>query len=137
MKKIILIFVVSFFTFSLFAKNEMQTDTIINKIFDNKYVDTPAEFKGGSIAFSKWHNQNLVYPAAAREKSITGKVIAVLTIDEEGKIIDAYVTSKTHELLNQTVLDLIKKMPKFSPATHKGNKVKVYYEFPSNFKMAG
>ena len=75
------------------------------------------------------------YPTLAREKNISGKVIARMTIDEFGQIIDSKITSNTHQLLNDEVLRIVKFIPQYQPAVHQGKNVKVFIDFPLNFQV--
>jgi periplasmic protein TonB len=132
MKKSISLFVFFCFTLALFAQNKTQQATD-DEIFDNKNVDTSAEFKGGKDTLRTWLRDNKEYPQKAIKKRIQGNVIVIIAIDENGKVIDYYIESDTDKLLNKEALRVVSKLPNFSPAIHKGKKVKVYFEFPINF----
>jgi periplasmic protein TonB len=133
MKQIISLFIFFCFAFTLFAQNKTQQVTTDDEIFDNKNVDTPAEFKGGKDTLMTWLRDNKEYPQKAIKKRIQGSVIVILAIDENGKVIDFYIESDTDKLLNKEALRVVSKLPNFSPAIHKGKKVKVYFELPITF----
>jgi TonB family protein len=118
------------------AKKIVSTkDSLSEKLYDNKEVDVPAEFKGGQQELAKWYEKNLVYPAWAREKNIKGRVVVKLTIDENGKVINPVITSDTPDILNQEVLRLISIMPDWIPAKHNGKNVTYFYTMLGIFKL--
>lgn len=64
-----------------------------------------------------------VYPAAARSAGASGKVVVEVTINEEGKVIEARAVSG-HPMLQQAAVQAAR-LAKFSPATISGQPVKV------------
>jgi len=64
-----------------------------------------------------------VYPAAARNAGASGKVVVEVTINEEGKVIEARAVSG-HPMLPQAAVQAAR-LAKFSPAMLSGQPVKV------------
>lgn len=64
-----------------------------------------------------------VYPSAARNAGASGKVVVEVTINEEGKVIEARAVSG-HPMLQQAAVQAAR-LAKFSPATISGQPVKV------------
>ena len=55
-------------------------------------LTTQPTFQGGSVNdFSRWVNQNLVYPFEAHEKGLQGRIVLSFTISETGKVKDVKV----------------------------------------------
>jgi protein TonB len=64
-----------------------------------------------------------IYPAAAKTYGASGKVVVEVTIDEEGKIIEARALSG-HPFLQQAAVHAARQA-RFSPARLSGEPVKV------------
>jgi Ca-activated chloride channel homolog len=64
-----------------------------------------------------------VYPSAARNAGAAGKVVVEVTINEEGRVIEARAVSG-HPMLQQAAVQAAR-LAKFSPATISGQPVKV------------
>jgi TonB family protein len=80
--------------------------------------------------------KNFKYPELAMEENIQGRFIAKFIIDENGSvIIQEIVGSDEAEILKEQVKIIILKLPKFEPAKHKGNIVKVKHSLPLTFKL--
>jgi len=60
-----------------------------NRIYD--VVEILPSFPGGISAFGEYLKQNLKYPAADKEKKITGKVVAQFTVERDGSLKDIKV----------------------------------------------
>lgn len=74
------------------------------------------------------------YPKAALETKIDGKVILRFYIDVDGSIGDIKVLSSSPDILNQSAIQCLKKMPKWNPGKEDGEPIKVYYWLPFVFK---
>ncbi|MDQ3746937.1 MAG: TonB family protein, partial [Acidobacteriota bacterium] len=64
-----------------------------------------------------------VYPASARNAGASGKVVVEVTINEEGKVVEAHAVSG-HPMLQQAAVQAAR-LAKFSPAMLSGQPVKV------------
>ncbi len=100
-----------------------------------KTKDRDASFKGGQKKLYAFIGKKLKYPTEALEKNITGKVFVSFEIDQNGKVINAYVSKKSHPLLDQEALSIIQEMPKWKPAIKDGQFVKSKMIIPINFKL--
>jgi protein TonB len=80
-------------------------------------------------------NYHIAYPKAAKDSKIEGKVIVCFYIDYDGSIGDATVVSNTPDILNQSALNGLKKMPNWNPGKIDGEPVRVYYTLPIVFKL--
>lgn len=87
-------------------------------------LDKYPEFPGGRFGMSTFMYKNLKYP----QKAITNKQKGLLRVDyvvrKDGSITNLEIlTKETSQELNNEVLRVMKLMPKFKPAVHKGKKV--------------
>ena len=95
----------------------------------------PPVFKGGEEKMYKYLSENVNYPHDAKKYGIEGKVIVKFYIDENGKIVNTTVISKTAEILNRSAIKCVNEMPNWFPGLQDGEKVKVGYTIPIIFKL--
>ncbi|WP_299532603.1 M56 family metallopeptidase [Ulvibacterium sp.] len=74
------------------------------------------------------------YPKEAIEKEIEGRVNAMFTIDEDGKIVHIK-TKGPDQLLENEVERIIGRIPDMVPGNHGGKDVNVMYSIPITFKL--
>jgi TonB family protein len=99
-------------------------------------VDEKPQFQGKKAEeFVKWIYSRLKYPPKAFEKNIQGVVRVAFTINEDGSISDIKSLREVDPLLADTVIELIKKSPKWKPGKHKNKAVKVSYQVPVMFVL--
>ena len=92
-----------------------------------------AQFPGGVIPMTKYLKKNVSDKIAeAVPKTVIQQAQVVFTVDETGKIVDAAISSSSTNLkADKIILDAIRKMPKWSPAsTSKGLRVRQQISFP-------
>ena len=94
--------------------------------------DKAPEFNGDLMKFMA---KNIVYPKAARDKKIEGKVIVKLGIDQKGELTTIDVIKSPDESLTKAALDVINKMPKWKPAMKDGKPVKAQLTLPISYKL--
>ena len=75
------------------------------------------------------------YPESARREGIQGIVMTRVLVDTNGSVIDAEIKeSSGNALLDAAALKAVKKA-KFTPAKHKGKRVKVWVQIPMRFTI--
>ena len=80
--------------------------------------------------------KNFVFPDDAIEKRITVKLLAKFIIDENGMaVVHEIIGPPQAESIKEELRRTILKLPKFEPAKHKGNIVKVKHSLPLTFKL--
>jgi len=77
---------------------------------------------------------NVVYPAAAKEAKIQGKVLVKATIDEKGNVSEAIIEKSADKLLDEAALSAVKST-KFIPGEKGGKKIKSEVVIPIMFKL--
>lgn len=110
-------------------------------------VDKGAEFDGD---INTYISENMKYPKEAMENGIEGRVVIGFKIDEDGYVKDPQVLTENYSnangvsvsdikqgILATAAMDVIQKMPRWTPAEKDGNKVVVYYQQPFTFKIGG
>ena len=117
----------------------------ITKVYTFAEVDKTPQFptcnNSTSIAcynteLIKHIQDNFAYPQTAVDNNIEGIVMVKFVIDDRGNVINIDTKSANNAKVLETAAEiLIKKLPKFSPATKNGNPVNVAYSFPVNFTL--
>jgi hypothetical protein len=101
---------------------------------DTSSHDHQVEFNGGEKAWRKYILSKLYFPT---QYKITGgdKAIVVVdaTIDEDGNVLEAEVSSPFHPDFDEIALKTMKNSPKWKPAVDHNRKVKSYIIQPVTF----
>jgi TonB family protein len=78
-------------------------------------LDQSPSFIGGQVEERRYFNRNLKYPETAKEKAKQGTVLILMSVNEEGEVIDAELMRGFDGECDQEALRLIKEMPKLNP----------------------
>lgn len=98
-------------------------------------VEQKPEFPGGEAAMYKWLGENIVYPSAASEEGVQGRVVVEFVVGKDGSITNVRVVRARHPALDKEALRVVKAMPKWIPGRNNGQPVKVTYTLPVTFKL--
>nr|MCR5571432.1 energy transducer TonB [Bacteroidales bacterium] len=100
-------------------------------------VEQKPSFNGGDAnEFSKWVNQHLNYPEAAKIADIEGRVIVQFTVDEDGSMSGIRVIRSVDPVLDAEALRVMNSCTeKWSPGIQNGKPVKVIFTFPITFQL--
>lgn len=99
-------------------------------------VDTQPEFEGGLKALYQFVSKNVKYPTIASEYGKQGSVYVKFVVDEKGKVCNLSLLNNAGYGMDEEALRVVGMIPNFkSPATVKGQPVKVYYQLPIKFKL--
>lgn len=122
--------------FEQFKAEQSSTCTGSNKNdIDVLSIDTLAEFHGGNNALFKFISEHTVYPQAAVERGITGKVYVQFIIEADGSISCIKVVKGADYLLDREAFRCVKSLPKFIPARHNGVAVPILFSLPISFNL--
>jgi TonB family protein len=86
-----------------------------------------ADFLGGKQALSEFLRANLNLPQEAINHKIKGKVRVAFIVTKEGEICDLRITSKPNKYIDNEVIRVMKKMPKWIPGINENEIVDCYY----------
>ena len=103
------------------------------KVYD--LVDEMPSFPGGLEELYKWIDNNVQYPAVARENGIEGRVILKFIVEKDGTLSDSTVIHSVHPMVDREALRLVGQMPKWNPGKRAGIPVRVRYCLPLKFKL--
>ena len=108
------------------------------KVIPFATVEVKPTFNGGTAnEFSKWVNENLKYPQAAKDAGIQGRVTLQFTVYPDGSVRDTKVLRGVNPDLDAEALRVVSASPDWTPGYVKGEPVKVTYTFPVVFKTNG
>ncbi len=102
--------------------------TLLNsKCFNSLGEDTTyyphliyARFPGGDNAFTKFIDDNLIFPIENNLKNIDVKVEVEVTVKVNGDVINPVVINSTNRIYNKEAIKVISKFPKWIPSTIDG-----------------
>ena len=96
-------------------------------------VEQTSEFPGGLAKLNEFLASNIKYPAQAREKGTHGIVYVTFVVEKDGSITDIKVLRGIGSGCDEEALRVIKMMPKWEPAKHKGKAVRQQFNLPIRF----
>ena len=129
---------------------DVNRDRVVKEVVEVKPVEKPKDegpvsmamveqkpsFPGGDAAMYKWLNDNIIYPAAASEEGVQGKVTVQFIVEKDGSISHVQVVRGKHPALDAEAARVIRKMPRWTPGRNNGQPVRVTYHLPVQFKLA-
>lgn len=129
---------------------DVNRDRVVKDVVEVKPVEKPKEegplsvamveqkpsFPGGESAMYKWLQDNIIYPAAASEEGVQGKVTVQFIVEKDGSITHVQVVRGKHPALDAEAARVIRKMPRWTPGRNNGQPVRVTYHLPVQFKLA-
>jgi TonB family protein len=102
------------------------------------YVEQIPSFPGKGNAeenTKEYLSKNMRYPADAKNKKITGRVVITFIVSEEGDITDPRIVRSVYPSLDTEALRLVKNMPRWHPAINNNKIVKCMWVMPVNFTL--
>ena len=120
------------------AKMEEQiphTSTMeTEKAIDNSIVEVQAAYPGGEGALLRFISKNLVYPRTAQEEGVQGTVVLQFRIEKNGAVGRVEIKRGLSKDCDQAAIDVIRKLPRFTPARQQGKTVPVWFTMPVRFQ---
>jgi periplasmic protein TonB len=99
-------------------------------------VEQNPQFPGGNEALAEFLSKNILYPDAARESGIAGRVYIQFVVDKYGHIGSVKLTRGIGGGCDEEALRVVKKMPAWAPGKQNGQAVAVYFNLPVVFRLA-
>jgi len=81
------------------------------------------KFPGGVKGFYQFVAANIEYPGDKLSKSSAKEINTLVAIDKNGKIVFIKIEKGINENYNKKIIELISKMPDWTPATQNGHAV--------------
>jgi protein TonB len=98
-------------------------------------VGQPAVPVGGVEAYAQYLADNQRYPTAALQRGVQGTAPVTFVVEKSGVISNVTVTQSLDPELDQEAIRLIKGGPKWTPAQHRGAKVRQRVTVPVSFAI--
>ena len=94
-------------------------------------------FQGGDLMqFIHWVHTQLVYPAEAYEKGISGRVVLKFILSKEGILTNIRVLASPDQSLSDEAVRVLESSPAWTPGEQGGKRVDVAYVIPVTFSLA-
>lgn len=107
-----------------------ETDTLETNL------ERPPIYIGGDVMMFEYLNKNLSYPNKAKENNISGDVIIIFTIDENGKTSNHKVKKGIGFGCDESAINAVKSIPDYWIAgVLNGQFVKVEFLMPIRFRL--
>ena len=120
------------YTFPIIFQTKKQEKT---DVVPFQYAEIKPGFNGGDVnEFSKWVNEQLVYPENCKKEGISGRVTLTFTVSETGKVTDVKVLRGVHKDLDNEAIRVVSSSPDWTPGISDGKPVAIKYTFPVIFK---
>lgn len=126
--------------------NDLNKQMIVDKVIEQPkvedeqpmnmaMVEQKPQFPGGEAEMYKWLSSNIVYPPAAAEEGVSGRVVVEFVVGRDGSISNVKVLRPRHPALDKEAVRVVKAMPAWIPGRNNGQPVKVTYTLPVTFKL--
>ena len=118
-----------------------ERDTTTQSVNDSDevfvFVTDGPEFIGGDEARIKYLQKNIKYPTLAKESGIQGTVYVTFVVEKDGSISNVKVLRGIGGGCDIESVRIIKNMPNWKPGMQKGKAVRVQYNMPIRYVLAG
>ena len=98
-------------------------------------VETMPQFPGGEAGLHRYLQQNLKYPARARDKGVEGKVYISFSVNKTGQVTNVEVLKGIDSECDKEAVSIIEGMPLWKPGTQQGKPVSVRFVIPVYFRL--
>ncbi|HOW31335.1 MAG TPA: energy transducer TonB [Bacteroidales bacterium] len=100
-------------------------------------VEEAPSYPGGDEARIKFLQENIKYPQMARESGIAGTVYVTFVVERDGSVTDVKVMRGIGGGCDEEAIRVIKAMPKWNPGKQRSKPVRVQFNMPIKFTLAG
>jgi protein TonB len=94
-----------------------------------------AEFPGGMSELIPWIAQTIIYPPAAIEQGVQGKVYVSFLVEKDGSVSEITIDRGVSAEIDEEVKRLMQIMPAWKPAELDGRLVRSGFRLPVNFRL--
>jgi protein TonB len=99
------------------------------------FAEVMPSYPGGTKELYAFLSKQMIYPPAAAEEGVQGRVVVHFAVGTDGSISQIKVIKPVDPRLDAEAIRLVKLMPKWIPGAQNGKPVSVYYTLPVVFKM--
>ena len=105
-----------------------------DQTYEGKDVETLPAFRGGELAMLKFISTHLQYPKDHPARDVEGKVIVRFVVDKTGLLHGFEIVESLGESFDEEAMNVLKKMPRWTPGRYRGKPANVYRQLPIIFK---
>ena len=126
-------FILLLLAFFSFCNNNVQ-----QKQEPYTVVEQMPSFPGGEVQLYKFINKNLRYPAIPESQELSTRTAVRFVITKTGEIDDNHPAKNEYKglVLTDSLIAIIKRMPRWNPGKHNGKTVDVYCTIPLHISPA-
>lgn len=96
--------------------------------------DVPPSFPGGMDSLVSFVLQRIDY-SVYNKADVVGTVLVEFTVEEDGSISSPEIKVRLFPDCDENVLQIVREMPRWQPATYKGKAIRCKYTLPVAFIM--
>jgi protein TonB len=100
-------------------------------------VENAPAFPGGDGARMKFLQDNIKYPQMARDSGIQGTVYVTFVVERNGNVTDVKILRGIGGGCDEEAVRVVQNMPKWEPGKQRGKPVRVQFNMPIKFTLAG
>lgn len=112
-----------------FALSEKSSDTVFI------VVEEMPEFPGGRKQLMSYLGKNIIYPEAAKNDEVSGRVFITFVIEKDGSVNEVKLLRGIGSGCDEEAIRVVSSMPKWKPGLADGNPVRVQYNLPIKFQL--
>ena len=101
-----------------------------NGVYDQANIEVQPDYPGGIDKFREFLGKNYVYPSAASEAGVSGRVIVQFVVEKDGSLTDIKVVRDLGYGTGDEAIRVIKKSKRWNPGIQNGRPVRVNYTIP-------
>lgn len=101
------------------------------------FVEDQPGYPGGDAARIKYLQENIKYPEIAKESGVQGTVYVTFVVEKDGKITSVKILRGIGGGCDEEAVRVIKRMPRWKPGKQRGRSVRVQFNMPVRFVLAG
>jgi len=116
-------------------QEEVEEEEKEDEIF--VFVEDQPGYPGGDKARIKYLQENIKYPEMAKESGIQGTVYVTFVVEKDGRITSVKVLRGIGGGCDEEAVRVIKRMPSWKPGKQRGRSVRVQFNMPVRFVLAG
>ena len=129
-----------FFVSLLFVSRSLCAQEVNDSLPDYDciyFVEDEPDFPGGDSALRVFIKSNLQYPDTAKMYHVEGVVYASFIVEKDGSLSGFKILRGLGWGCDEEAIRVLKLMPKWAPATRKGELVRVQMNIPIRFEIEG
>ena len=100
-----------------------------------RYMQEMPEPVGGLDAVYQFIQENLVYPAAVKQKDMPAQIFVEFIIEADGTISNPKILKGIHPELDAEVIRVVSMLPKWKPGKYNGKFARCFYQIPVRLKL--